>query len=88
MPRLSIDISPQDHQKLKALAALRGQSIKDYVLTRTLADAPGLDEMSEVEALAALSGFLEDRIGQARSGQLSTKSVGDIGREALARAGR
>ena len=34
MPRLSIDISPEQHQKLKAIAALKGQSIKEYVLNR------------------------------------------------------
>ena len=40
MPRLSIDITSEEHQKLKAIAALKGQSIKDYVLKRTLGDAP------------------------------------------------
>ena len=39
MPRLSIDITPEEHQKLKAIAALKGESIKDYVLKRTLDDA-------------------------------------------------
>ena len=42
MPRLSIDISPEDHPKLKAIAALKGQSIKDYVLGRALGDVPSL----------------------------------------------
>ena len=27
MPRLSIDVTPEEHQKLKAIAALKGQSI-------------------------------------------------------------
>jgi hypothetical protein len=31
MPRISIDVTDQQHQRLKAFAALRGQSIKDYV---------------------------------------------------------
>ena len=51
MPRLSIDITPEEHQKLKAIAALKGESIKDYVLKRTLGDAPALDDMSEDEAV-------------------------------------
>ena len=46
MPRLSIDITAEEHQKLKAIAALKGQSIKEYVLHRTLGDAPSLDGMS------------------------------------------
>ncbi|WP_272911634.1 hypothetical protein [Loktanella sp. M215] len=47
MPRLSIDITPEQHQKLKAIAALKGESIKEYVLSRTLGDTPSLDDMSE-----------------------------------------
>lgn len=81
MPRLSIDITPEEHQKLKAIAALRGQSIKDYVLRRTLDGVPALDSMSEYEAFRALADFLEPRIEQARRGELSTKSVADIRRE-------
>lgn len=87
MPRLSIDISPEDHQKLKAIAALKGQSIKDYVLGRALGDAPALDGMSEDQAFMALANFLEPRIEQARRGQLSGKSLDEIRREERSRAG-
>jgi hypothetical protein len=31
--RLSIDIDPKEHQKIKLFATLHGTSIKDYVLT-------------------------------------------------------
>ena len=87
MPRLSIDITPEEHQKLKAIAALKGQSIKDFVLKRTLGEAPAVDDMSEGEALEALSDFLKPRIDQARRGELSTKSFEDIRKEAHRRAG-
>jgi len=87
MPRLSIDISLEDHQKLKAIAALKGQSLKDYVLGRALADAPALDGMSEDEAFTALTNFLEPRIEQARRGRLSGKSLDEIRREERKRAG-
>ena len=70
--RLSIEISPEQHQRLKASAALQGKSIKDYVLDRTLPDS---DEQS---ALQALEGFLKPRIGAAKSGDLSFKSVDAI----------
>ncbi len=30
--RLSIDIAPQEHRKIKAYAALHGQSIREYVI--------------------------------------------------------
>lgn len=87
MPRLSIDITPEEHQKLKAIAALKGESIKDYVLKRTLGDAPDLDDMSEDEAVAALADFLKPRIEQAQRGQFSTKSMADIRRKAHEQAG-
>ena len=87
MPRLSIDITPEEHQKLKAIAALKGESIKDYVLKRTLGDAPALDNMSEDEAVAALADFLKPRIEQARLGEFSTKSMADIRREAQKQVG-
>lgn len=87
MPRLSIDISPEEHQKLKAIAALKGQSIKDYVLGRALSDTPALDGMDEDEAFDALANFLEPRVDQARRGELSGKSVEEIRREERKRAG-
>ncbi len=70
--RLSIDISPEQHQRLKASAALQGQSIKDYVLDRTLPDT------NERTALQALEGFLKPRIESANRGDLSSKSIDDI----------
>ena len=87
MPRLSIDITPEEHQKLKAIAALKGESIKDYVLKRTLGDAPALNGMSDDEAVAALAEFLKPRIEQARLGEFSTKSIADIRREAHKQVG-
>lgn len=87
MPRLSIDITPEEHQKLKAIAALKGESIKDFVLKRTLGDVPTLGDMSEDQAVAALADFLKPRIEQARRGEISTKSMADIRREAREQAG-
>tara|TARA_R100000935_G_scaffold38732_1_gene60110 strand:+ start:1187 stop:1471 length:285 start_codon:yes stop_codon:yes gene_type:complete len=87
MPRLSIDLTLEEHQKLKAIAALKGESMKDYVLKCTLGDAPTLDDMSEDEAVAALSDFLQSRIEQARRGEFSTKSMADIRRAAHNQAG-
>ncbi|GHH05116.1 hypothetical protein [Pseudodonghicola xiamenensis] len=88
MPRLSIDITPEEHQKLKAIAALRGQSIKDYVLNRTLGDAPPLEGKSEEAAFDALARFIEPRIEQARRREFSSKSISDIKREAREQAGK
>lgn len=87
MPRLSIDITPEQHQKLKAIAALRGQSIKEFVLQRTLADAPATEEMTEEQAFAVLSDHLQPRLEQAQRGELSGKSFEEIRKEARRRAG-
>ena len=87
MPKLSIDITPEEHRKLKAIAALKGQSIKDYVLNRTLGDAPALHDMDEDEAVSALADHLRPRIEQARRGELSTKSLAGVRCEAREQAG-
>lgn len=70
--RLSIELSPEQHQLLKAAAAMQGKSIKDYVLGRTL---PSDDEQ---EALRQLETFLKPRIEAATAGSLSAKSVDEI----------
>ena len=75
--RLSIEISTSQHQRLKAAAALQGQSIKDYVLKRTL---PNPEERI---ALQRLEDFLKPRIEAINRGQYSTKSVDDIFNEVL-----
>ena len=74
--RLSIEVSPEQHQRLKASAALQGKTIKDYVLDKTL---PNSDERS---ALAELEAFLKPRLEAADRGELSDKSVDDIFNEA------
>lgn len=53
--RLSIEVTPEQHQRLKALAALCGQSIKDYVLDRVLPN-------EETEVLHQLEALLEPRL--------------------------
>ena len=83
MPTLSIDITREEYQKLEAIAALKGQTIKDFVLNRTLGEAPAVDDMSESEALEAMANFLKPRIEQARRGELSTKTFEDIRRQAI-----
>jgi hypothetical protein len=74
MMRLSIEVTPEQHQRLKAVAALRGQSIKDYVLERVLPDIAAADED---EALRQLEAFLEPRIKAAKDAAVH-KSVEQI----------
>ena len=70
--RLSIEISPEQHKRLKAAAALQGQSIKDYVLERALPDA------DEQPALHKSESFLAPRIEATHNGNFSILSVDKI----------
>ena len=78
MSRLSIEITPEQHQRLKALAALHGKSIKEYVLEQALPSIPDLDSLSEEEALAKLEDFLKPRIEAAKQGKISSRPVRQI----------
>jgi len=75
--RLSIEITADQHQHLKAIAALQGKSIKDYVLERTL------PKQNEQAALRELEGFLKPRIQAADRGDYSSKTLDDIVEEVL-----
>jgi len=70
--RISIDVTPGQHKRLKAMAALAGKSIKDYVLERTLLQS------DEDLALQELESLLAPRIESARSGRLLDESVESI----------
>lgn len=73
MSRLTIDITEQQHQSLKALAALQGKTIKQYALELLF---PG-DEDAE-QAWAALKSLLGACIERGLAGQVSASSVSDI----------
>lgn len=73
MPRLSIDITPEEHQKLKVISAFIGKSIKQYILEKALYD------VTESQELKNLEQFLAPRIESARQGNFSTtKTAKDI----------
>ena len=78
--RLSIEISTSQHQKLKALAALQGKSIKDYVLERTLPD------VNQAAALKELEDFLKPRFEAARRGEWSEQTLDEVVAETLQEA--
>jgi len=72
--RLSIEVTPEQHQRLKAVAALSGKSIKTYVLERVLPDTQAGDDD---KALSQLESFLEPRL-KAAHGATVHKSVEQI----------
>jgi hypothetical protein len=75
---LSIEVTPEQHARLKAVAALYHQSIKDYVLERVLPPPLETEPLSEEEALHQLEEFLRPRIEAARGGEFVSKSVEQI----------
>lgn len=83
MSRLTIDISDQQHQSLKALAALQGKSIKQYALERLFPAAPDDDD-----AWHELKALLGRRIAQGLAGGVSIKDIDAIVDEEFAEASR
>ena len=75
MTRLSMDVTPEQHQRLKAIAALYGQTLKDYILERTLPRLPQIESLSEEEALQRLETFLRPRVAEAERGEVVESSV-------------
>lgn len=80
MSRISIDVTPQQHKRLKALAAIKGKSIKEFVLERTLApvDSPS----DENKALHELESLLDQRLASAEESGPSADTVESIFSEA------
>ena len=75
MSRISIDVTAEEHQRLKALAALQGKSIKEFVLSSTLGAQNG---GRLAQDLAELDAILDKRMQSARAGGVSRQTVGDI----------
>ncbi|MDA7021089.1 MULTISPECIES: antitoxin [Pseudomonas] len=73
MSRLTIDISEQQHQSLKALAALQGKTIKQYAIERLF---PG--NVDNDPAWQELRGVLTARINDGLAGKVSARGIGDI----------
>ena len=81
MSRLSIEITEQQHQNIKALAAMQGKSIKEYAMQRLLPLTA-----DEEKALQELEEFLTPRIEAAERGEVVSTSVMAIFKETLATA--
>jgi hypothetical protein len=73
MSRLTIDIDDQQHQNLKAMAALQGKTIKQYALERLFPANP--DEDSAWQELKSL---LAKRISEGLTGGISPQGIDGI----------
>lgn len=84
MSRISIDVTPEEHRKLKAMAALQGKSIKEFVLDSTLGFKGGSVERD----LAELEAVLDQRIKDSETNGVSTRTVESIFQQAREDASR
>jgi uncharacterized protein (DUF1778 family) len=80
MSRLTIDISEKQHQALKAMAALKGKTIKQFTLEKLFSEHH--EQLSaENESDLVWNTFvaeMEKRASEAVSGQVSERSPEDI----------
>ena len=81
MSRLTIEITDQQHQNIKALAAMQGKSIKEYAMQRLLPLTA-----DEEKAMQELEEFFTPRIEAAERGEVVSTSVMAIFKETLATA--
>lgn len=77
MSRLTIDITEQQHQTLKIIASLSGQTIKQYALERLL---PTGDQQ---QALQELKSLLLERLAAAERGEVDERSMVEIAEDAI-----
>ncbi|MED5389497.1 MAG: DUF1778 domain-containing protein [Pseudomonadota bacterium] len=76
--RLSIELTPEQHQLLKVSATLEGKSLKAYVLERVLGNAS-----EQEQSLAALETFLKTRLQSGRAGSCASSNVDELVNQVL-----
>ena len=82
MSRLTIDITDQQHQALKAMAALQGKSIKDYAVELLFPQ-----DRSEEDALNELRTLLEQRLAEAKAKGVCKQTITAVAEEVLSSGG-
>jgi hypothetical protein len=71
--RLTIDVSDEQHQTLKAMAALQGKTIKQYALEKLFPASTDEDK-----ALAEFRAILERRIAESAHGDVDQRTLSEI----------
>jgi uncharacterized protein (DUF1778 family) len=77
MSRLTIDITEQQHQALKAMAALAGKSIKQFTMERLFPQG------SEDQAVQELRALLAERVAEVHRGEYAQGSISEIAEKTL-----
>jgi len=85
MGRIVLDVSDEEHRPIKALAALKGQTVKDYVLERVL--KRNGDNVGDKAVLAELEALLEARVARFEREGPAKETVEEILQSVCARKG-
>ena len=84
MSRLTIEITGQEHQEIKAMAALQGKSLKEFVMEKIF---PSQENSDDAEAWGELKTLLNSRIKATESGTISQKTMRKIAEDKLKELG-
>ncbi len=84
MSRLTIEITGQEHQEIKAMAALQGKTSKAFVMEKIF---PSQANSDEEKAWGELKTMLTSRIEAAESGAVSKKTMRQIAEDRLKKIG-
>jgi len=84
MSRLTIEITGQEHQEIKAMAALQGKSLKEFVMEKIF---PSQENNNDAEAWGELKSLLNSRIEAAEAGAISKKTMRQIAEDKLKQLG-
>ena len=77
--RLSIEIDPESHRQIKTLATFAGMSIKDYILSKTLArKALGTDATEQLLGNAKNAARLRKAIATPRSEHVGFETLEEL----------
>ena len=79
MSRLTIEVTGQEHQEIKAMAALQGKTLKEFVMEKIFP----AETDSEKEAWGELKSLLKSRIETAEAGAISKKTMRQIAEDKL-----
>jgi uncharacterized protein (DUF1778 family) len=77
MSRLTIEIAPEQHRMIKALATISGQSIKDFILDKTLTK-PAADTTSHLLSSKKNAKRLRDAISSPKSRHHKFQSLDEL----------
>lgn len=78
MSRLTIEIDPEQHRRIKTLATYAGMTIKDFILAKTLPAAEDADPTSQLLGSPTNADRLRQAIATPPSEHLAFESVADV----------